>query len=272
MPETEKQHATNLLDAVYNTGVPASDDPMENYWEASKLELHSLGWDVPGGLALEQSPELQAITERAARLNTSRPLLRLPEPPPSTTSLAEAVEQRASAAHFGPGLLSLELVAALLSGSYRVNTTRHHPRRPVPSGGGLYPLDLYVVAQRVNGLKTGLYHYDPFRHGLMWMRTVDHPALHMASLQPDMAADCAALVIIGASFWRSRFKYGQRCLRFCLLEAGHVAQNLILFATAHGLVSRPIGGFIDRVLAQNMDYDGVNESPLYAVLVGPPGD
>ena len=38
--------------------------------------------------------------------------------------------------------------------------------RTVPSGGALYPLELYVAARRVDGLDEALYHYDPLRHVL----------------------------------------------------------------------------------------------------------
>jgi SagB-type dehydrogenase family enzyme len=71
-------------------------------------------------------------------------------------------------------------------------------------------------------------------------------------------------------FWRTRFKYGQRGYRFTLLEAGHVGQNLVLAATALGLGSVAVGGFFDCRVEELLSVDGVNESALYAVAVGPP--
>ena len=69
-------------------------------------------------------------------------------------------------------------------------------------------------------------------------------------------------------FWRTRFKYGLRGYRFALIEAGHVAQNLLLTATALRLGSVPLGGLFDRRIDELLDLDGVNESVLYAVSVG----
>ena len=39
-------------------------------------------------------------------------------------------------------------------------------RRPYPSGGGCYPLELYVVSAACDGLDSAIYHYDPMRHVL----------------------------------------------------------------------------------------------------------
>ncbi|WP_046468710.1 SagB/ThcOx family dehydrogenase [Allosalinactinospora lopnorensis] len=272
MPETENLHGANLIDAVYGDGPPPPDDPAECYFEASKLHLRALSWDVPGGLALDQSEELQLLTQRAARSNPSREILPLPDPEPLSRDFAEVIDARRSSEDFGPGELPLPTLSGILERSYRVRLVNGWPLRPVPSGGALYPLDLYVIVQRAGGLRPGLYHYDAFRHGLTWMREVDHETLHLATLQPEMARDATAILVIGASFWRSRFKYGQRALRFCLVEAGHLQQNILLLGTAYGLATRPIGGFLDDDFTANMDYDGVNEAPVYATLIGPPGD
>ena len=70
------------------------------------------------------------------------------------------------------------------------------------------------------------------------------------------------------TFWRSRFKYGQRGYRFALLEAGHLAQNVLLAAEALDLGAAPIGGFYDRQLAEFLEIDGVNEGPLYVIPIG----
>ena len=69
-------------------------------------------------------------------------------------------------------------------------------------------------------------------------------------------------------FHRCRVKYGERGYRFCLLEAGHIAQNLLLAASAEGLAALPIGGFIDDELNEMAGLDGVEAAVLYLVLVG----
>ncbi|RQO45899.1 hypothetical protein DBV08_18725 [Rhodococcus sp. KBW08] len=269
MPETENLHGANLIDAIYGDSPPARDDVAECYFEASKLHLRSLSWDVPGGIALEQSEELRLLTQRASRLNPSRPQIPLPEPDSVSVDLMTIMQNRRSSEEFGAEPIPLGTISAILHLAYRVRMVDGWPRRPVPSGGALYPLDLYVIAQNVEGLDPGLHHYDPFRHALTWIREVDNDKLHLATLQPQMAQDCSAMLVVGGTFWRSRFKYGLRSLRFCLMEAGHVIQNVLLSATAYDLAARPIGGFLDDEFTEELQYDGVNEAPLYVALLGP---
>mgnify|MGYP000559029437 CR=1 FL=1 len=59
----------------------------------------------------------------------------------------------------------------------------------------------------------------------------------------------AAIIFITAIVERSMWKYEDRGYRYILLEAGHVAQNLNLCATAMNLGSLNLGGFFDQLWA-----------------------
>jgi SagB-type dehydrogenase family enzyme len=76
------------------------------------------------------------------------------------------------------------------------------------------------------------------------------------------------VIVLTAVFWRSRFKYGARAYRFALIEAGHVAQSLLLGAAALGLRTLPVGGFYDRSVDALIGIDGVHEAALYLLPVG----
>ena len=39
-----------------------------------------------------------------------------------------------------------------------------------PSGGSLHPIEAYVLASNVKGLRPGIYYYDATRHQLVWLR------------------------------------------------------------------------------------------------------
>ena len=93
--------------------------------------------------------------------------------------------------------------------------------RAAPSGGALYPLELYVASLRVPGLEGALFHYDPLRHGLELLRPIGaDDSVGALTPYPELLVECSAFVVVTAVFWRSRFKYGQRAYRFALLEAG----------------------------------------------------
>ncbi len=53
--------------------------------------------------------------------------------------------------------------------------------RPIPSGGGLYPLELYVLARAIGGVEPGVYHYAPVVAGLEQLRTVELPSRFAAA-------------------------------------------------------------------------------------------
>lgn len=268
MSPSAERHSSNLFDIVYGGSSPAYDDPAECFFEASKLHTRVLNCDLPGALALQKSVELQLCTRRGARPNHSRKPIPLPEPAPLAAELVDVLATRRSTEGFGPGELPMDVLAGLLVHSYGTTDRGGRPRRPTPSGGALYPIDLFVVAERVEGLTKGMYHYDPYRNGLTPARRIDFDAWCQATFHPELARGCAAMIVLGATFWRSRFKYGQRGLRFCLMDAGHLMQSLLLLGTGYSLAVRPIGGFLDDEVASGMDFDGVNEAPLYLMLIG----
>jgi SagB-type dehydrogenase family enzyme len=185
--------------------------------------------------------------------------------------LADAVASRRSRRSFGTRPLELTRLATLLHAAYGVTATMDgtpQDLRTVPSGGALYPLELYVAAHRVEGLDPALYHYDPLRHGLEHLRPLESPAGPELSPYGEPLAESAAVVAMTAMFWRSRFKYGARAYRFALMEAGHVGQNLLLAAAALGLDAVPLGGFYDREVDAFLGVDGIYEASLYLVPFG----
>lgn len=257
---------------VYGEDGPALDDPAEAYHEASKLSLAYGDPRVRGLALLEASAELRASVVRATRRNRSWPACRLPPPAALDAPLGSTLRARRSARDFAPQAVTLPHLAALLDAAYGITaapTEQTPPLRAAPSAGALYPLELYVLARRVEGLVAGVHHFDPLEHTLRQL-PVAVGALDGTTLTPfaPLLDEAAATVAITGVFWRSRFKYGLRGFRFALLEAGHVAQNLLLAATALDLAAVPVGGFYDRALERLLHADGVNESAVYAVSVG----
>ena len=89
--------------------------------------------------------------------------------------------------------------------------------RPVPSGGGLYPLELYVLTQRVDELFGGAYHYVPLTHTLEVVRPDPLPSLLTAEMflgQPYLSA-AAAVIVLTAVVERSLWKYEDRGIATC---------------------------------------------------------
>ncbi len=191
-------------------------------------------------------------------------------------SLADAITTRVSSPNMAPIQLTLEEVATLLHYAYGVTRDSKEtgfPRsfRTVPSGGALYPLEIFFHSAHIKGLQAGLYHYNSAKRNLQVLRQADETArIGEAMAQPNVNVPrgAALIVFITAIFERSIFKYGDRGYRFILLEAGHVAQNLNLVANALGLGSLNIGGFFDREIDEFLNLDGVTQSTIYMTAIG----
>jgi SagB-type dehydrogenase family enzyme len=255
-----------VVDLVYGEGVPL-DDPAEAYHEASRLSPSTALAQLPGLQRLQDEPVLRASVERAARLHPPRRGVQLFSPKPLPMSLDRAIDHRRSHLTGSLGRPDRHELSTLLDTAYGVRRRDDGLRRTVPSGGALYPLELYPVVLTVEDVEPGVYHYDPFAHRLADLAR-DVALLERALVDPDLLARTSVAVVITAVFWRSRFKYGQRAYRFALLEVGHVAQNLLLAAAALELEALPLGGFYDRRLEDAIGIDGVDESALYLLLIG----
>jgi SagB-type dehydrogenase family enzyme len=130
-------------------------------------------------------------------------------------------------------------------------------------------LELFFYSARVEGLQPGLYHYNPLKNNLRLLQDGDNTAkISQSLLQPNMTLHASAIMFVTAVFERTIFKYQDRGYRYILLEAGHVAQNMNLVATALGYGSVNIGGFFDREIDEFLDLDGVTHSTIYMIAIG----
>ena len=134
----------------------------------------------------------------------------------------------------------------------------------VPSAGGLFPLEIYLVNLEPGEIPTGVHHYDVRRHALEQLPPFGDPqAIRDVIFVPEAAETAPAFLVITALFGRSRIKYG-----VALLEAGHIGQNLALVCADLGLGFCPFGGFVDDEVHALLGLDGVDEAALYLGAFG----
>ena len=189
--------------------------------------------------------------------------------------LEEAILKRRSVRDFSGTPLALGELSGILRLAYGITGQAlygdgsRQPLRAAPSGGALYPLELYPLICGTDGVSDGLHHYDVGTHALELIRAGDlRPHLHEHCLAQPFLLTAGATILISAVFPRSTFKYGERGYRYVLLEAGHLAQNLYLAATALGLGAVSVGGFIDDALNELAGLDGLCEAVIYLVSIG----
>ena len=171
------------------------------------------------------------------------------------------------------GAAPVGAVAKMLQLAYAVmpSSVSRDGRRPAPSAGGLYPLELYLFAFAVEGLPAGLYHYSPPDNVLEELSPGDwHVPLGQMSFSENAMSGAAGVFAITGLLRRTQFKYRKRAYRFMMLEAGHVAQNIMLAAVAAELATFGLGGFLDDELNDLLGIDGEHEAALYLVPFGRP--
>lgn len=147
------------------------------------------------------------------------------------------------------------------------------PFRMAPSGGALYPVEIFVHLRTVADFAPGFYYYNPLTHALHPYGDGDRSdAVAACLVQPGLVTDSSVQFFQTALFARSTFKYGDRGYRFALMEAGHQAQNLSLVSTALGLGCVHVGGYRDHAIDDLLSLDGINHSTIYTAFVGRPED
>jgi len=190
---------------------------------------------------------------------------KLPEPSRAgPVSVEQALEQRRSVRAFSDSGLTLAEAGQLLWAAQGV--TGERGRRTAPSAGATYPLEVYLVAGKVEGLEPGIYHYLPGEHGLELVATGDRREdLAAACLGQQSVARAAVSLVFGAEFGRTAKRYGKRAERYVYLEAGHAAENVCLESVALGLGTVCVGAFEDSAVKK---VAGMNEAPVYVLPVG----
>lgn len=151
---------------------------------------------------------------------------------------------------------------------YEING--HIGLRNVPSGGGLYPLELYIVV--FNGhIEQGLYHYRPDVNILELLKTGNYSEElnNIIQAEPFVNMKSASCIIITTGIIeRILIKYGDRGYRFLMQESGFVAQTISLLAEALKLGSCMLGGYNDDKVNNFLNIDGVFETVNNIMVVG----
>jgi SagB-type dehydrogenase family enzyme len=226
---------------------------------------------------VNSSPEVRSVISRPFTHYRGVPAIPLTREFAHTARpFEEILEQRRSARDFTGESLPLDALSKLLYLGDGIVHTWHTPDgfdwalRTAPSGGGLYPIEMYCIALRVGGLSAGLYFYRPLDHCLERVLEADLTERLAEAVpgQADSIRQACVCVVLSAVMPRIKFKYGERGYRFLMLEAGHIAQNLLLAAEAAELGGVAIGGFLDDPMNALLNFDGVEEAVVYLALIG----
>lgn len=148
-------------------------------------------------------------------------------------------------------------------------------KRTSPSGGGLAPIEVYLIVDGVDSVPVGIYHYNGRDHSLVQMEELS-PGEGRALATKFMCGQwyfggAHVTFILTARFYRNYWKYRRHPKAYptILMDAAHLTQTLYL-VSAH----EHLGAFVtiainDRDIEARLGLDGVNEGVIAMAGCGP---
>lgn len=193
----------------------------------------------------------------------------LPRDLPQTGVAAlSAIAETASAA----AEPSLQDLARILYFSAGITKQRTFPGgeiyfRAAACTGALYEIELYVVAGDLSGLSAGVYHFNPADVSLRLLRKGDYRG-NLATAGEPATAHAPATIVCTGTYWRNAWKYQARTYRHFGWDNGTLLANLLAVATASGLPSKVVLGFVDETTNRLLDLDTRREVSFCLVPLG----
>ncbi len=281
--------ATGLLLAQTDDGAHGEhrvrDDRMrEAYWHPLGAVLHAFTrWDGVDAVknmrdsgtetALEMRQVLGVPPMEVKKLELREDaLIRLPGV--SGNAFDELMRRRVTCRNFDasrpvPLQTFSKVLERALAAQVKVQVTEDMAflKKNVPSGGGLHPMEAYLIVQNVEGLTPGLYHYRADAHALEAMPAPEGELgefVMAAVAQQHWFRDAHVLVVLAPRFDRTFWKYRRHAkgYRVVALEAGHISQTLYLSATDLGLGAFITGAINEKHLERALGLDPVTQGAL----------
>jgi SagB-type dehydrogenase family enzyme len=135
-------------------------------------------------------------------------------------------------------------------------------------------VDVYVVANRVDGLTPGVYRLQE-REGAgvllpVWQGHIGERLQQISAYPPNFVnvIPLPLCLLFGVDVESQMRRHGNRGFQIAHLKAGQAAQYLGLAAGGLGWFSRPYRGFVSDLAESWMGIDSSSQTVLYSLLVG----
>lgn len=183
------------------------------------------------------------------------------------------VNTRKSRREYKEDPLTLEELSFLLwctQGLKRQLRSERGVLRTVPSSGAKSPFETYLVINRVEGLKPGLYRYISFEHKLLYIKEIEEAEKTIGELTYNQIFVGKAPVIF---FWtavpyRTEWSYSTLAHKVIAVDLGLICQSLYMACEAIKLGTCAIGGYDQKNLDKLFE---LNPEEEFVVLVQPVG-
>lgn len=189
--------------------------------------------------------------------------------------LVGCIRARRSVREYTNAQLPIGVLSQLLWSAQGV--TGPDQKRATPSAGGLYPLYLRVLVQRVSELEPGTYEYQAESHSLERIgERVPEEELQQLGIGDQPWLKEAAIVIgvtakleVAVRHFEAQPPQGERGARYVYMETGALAQNVHLRSTALGVGCVLVAGFNDSKVKEALRLPSDLE-PTALLCIGQP--
>lgn len=201
--------------------------------------------------------------------------IKLPLPNYSGKQLEAIIKEVLPDGNFSGGSISLDELSRILfsaDGIIKKDGRVDIRTAPVPLPrtaffNHMHPVEIYVLARNVSGIKKGLYHYSVLEHSL---ELIDEEASQMPNccFEKSVVDNSAVAIILTGIPSRLSWAYDTRSYRYMYMTAGAVSQNIYLESVLLGLISSATASFHDDLYDKMLGLDGESEVTLLLHLIG----
>lgn len=146
-------------------------------------------------------------------------------------------------------------------------------KRAFPSAGGIHDLEFYLLINRSDSLKRGIYYYQPQRHGLYQLQVqdkyLDEITQNTVVALGGVKEEPPVIVILTSRFMKMRSKYERIAYRNTILSVGAAFQTMYLTGAAMNLSTCALGSGNPALFAEAIGVDSLEECAVGEFVLGP---
>lgn len=291
------EHHSELVVALVDQGAFAEDWSSLSKWHAGIDHWKKRNWRLALSYYLwarretflDEGPDYEDIRCEALRTMLDESDVPLPDPIsdsekidlgvsfpiPESQSVGTVLGSRRTSQAFNAAKsIDCALLGGLLENGFSISSRYHTPNvkehiHNLLHGVG-FAFDPYIAVFNIDGLEPGIYYYNIGQNRIrMESPGCFRQEVCSGLIGHNQALAAACTVFLVADFRRFQWRYRhERALRNLYVDAGRMAQYLLLVATAYKLKNHLTPATVDSALAKLLKIDFERRQVFYGITLG----